>query len=105
MSKVLVNPGVCGFVTSVHVVSPDGQTVDVSLSSGCEHVMAMEAELKGLDSYGEVLSGFGASQVFKSAAAHCRHAACPVPTAILKAIEVEARLALARPVSMEIEKE
>jgi len=104
MAKVLVNPGVCGFVTTVTVVSADGQTVDVSLASGCEHIMAMEAELKGLDSYAEVLTGFGSSQVFKSAAAHCRHAACPVPTAILKAIEVAAGLALARPVSMEIEK-
>jgi hypothetical protein len=36
---------------------------------------------------------------------HCFHAACPVPVGIIKAIEVEAKLALPKDVLMKIAKE
>lgn len=43
--------------------------------------------------------------VWELAAKHCPHAACPVPVGILKAVEVEAGLALPADVSIEIRQE
>jgi hypothetical protein len=43
------------------------------------------------------------SEVYKCASKCHLHASCPVPMAILKAIEVEAGLALPRPVLVQFE--
>jgi hypothetical protein len=40
--------------------------------------------------------------VWELATKYCPHAACPVPVGILKAVEVEAGLALAANVSIEV---
>jgi hypothetical protein len=105
MAKVIVNPGICGFVSSVEAHSEDGQIVSIQLKSGCSGIKDMESDLQSLDSFSEVLGKYGASKVFQSAAAHCPHPACPIPIAILKAIEVECNLALPKAVGMEIEKD
>jgi hypothetical protein len=47
----------------------------------------------------------GLPPVLQTAYAHCAHAACPVPSALVKAIEVAAGLALARDVSIHIASE
>jgi len=39
------------------------------------------------------------------AAKHCKHAACPVPSGIIKAIEVAAGLALPKDASIQVSKE
>lgn len=102
MAKVTVNPGVCGFKTVINVTADENQSVNVTIDSACEAVKAMEAELKGLDGYTEVLGKFGTSKISETAAKLCRHAACPVPSAIFKGVEVACSLALPAPVSMEI---
>jgi hypothetical protein len=48
----------------------------------------------------EVFKRMTESAVYQSAAQHIRHTACPIPTAILKAIEVEVGIALPKDVTI-----
>ncbi len=105
MTKIVVDPGICGFKTVITVESSDKQNAAVTAESQCPAVMHLVGSLNKLDSYNEIFNKFGESAVFKSAKAHCKHAACPVPTAILKGLEVECGLALPGDVSMNIVKE
>ena len=105
MAQVIVNPGICGFITTIKVTADDEQQVAVSISTDCPGVKAMEAELQELDGYGEVLGQWGSSQLSQTAQKHCTHAACPVPAGIIKGVEVACGLALPKAVSMEISKD
>jgi hypothetical protein len=105
MTKVVIEPGVCGLKTTVAVQSDDMQNAVVKAESQCPAIMKLVESLGELDSFTEIFNKFGESEVFKAAKAHCSHAACPVPTGILKGLEAECGLALPRDVSIQITKE
>lgn len=97
MKTVQINPGVCGFSTEVKAMTEDGQMVRLEITSGCAHIQKLAALLGGeVDGYTVCFARFGAGPVFEAAAQACRHAACPVPTGIIKCIEAECGLALPR---------
>lgn len=102
MAEVIVNPGVCGFNTILKINSEDMQNADVEITTECPNVKSMEQELKELDGYVECFAKFGDSRIFEAARKHCRHAACPVPTAIIKGVEAACGLALPRDVEIKI---
>ena len=104
MAQVKINPGICGFHTVVTVTADEDMQVQVAIESGCPAVAAMQAELQGLDGYGEVLGQWGSSTISKVGAARCTHAACPVPSGIIKGVEVACGLALPAPVTFDISK-
>ncbi|GMQ58693.1 hypothetical protein AN1V17_30880 [Vallitalea sediminicola] len=105
MAHVRVKPGICGFDTTIHIESEDMQNVNISIETDCPNYKNMSEELKDVDSFGEVLGTFGESKVFDLAKKYCKHPSCPIPTAILKGIEVECGLALPQKVEMDITKE
>lgn len=105
MSTAIVKPGVCGLESKIIVNSDDGSTVDIIIESACPHVKKMEDELQDLSGMGECFSKFSTSKVYETADKYCRHLACPVPTGIVKAIEVACGLALPRDVEIKISKE
>lgn len=104
MSKVKVEAGVCGFVTEVEALLDDSQKVSLKIESDCPHVMALAEEYPESEGMMEVFLPFGESPLFKAATNTLKHSACPVPTAIMKAIEVTCGLALPRDVTMKVEK-
>jgi hypothetical protein len=62
------------------------------------------AEVLGeLDMF-EIFKPLTEPQVYRAAAQTVKHAACPVPSAILKAVEVAAELALPKDVIIKIER-
>ena len=101
MKTVQINPGVCGFTTEIKAATEDGQNVKLEIRSGCAHVQKL-AELLGgeTDGYAVCFARFGDGPVFAAAREACRHAACPVPMGIIKCIEAECGLALARDVEV-----
>ena len=105
MATINVNPGVCGLKTTVTVTSEDMQTARVQIETECPAVKEMEPKLQDIDAYAECFSRFGDSRVYGAANAHCKHVACPVPSAILKGIEVACSLALPRDVEISIKKD
>ena len=45
MTKVMINPGICGFVTSVTAESEDQMEVKVQIKSGCKSLKQMFEDL------------------------------------------------------------
>ena len=74
----------------------------MDISSDCEMVSLLGSHLSELDSR-DALRPHGRSAVYECAFQHIKHVACPVPAAILKAIEVELGAALPRDVSIRFE--
>ena len=79
------------------------KSVAIKLESDCEMISALDGELEHLDKM-SVFTGFLANPVYRAAAKHLKHTACPVPSGIIKAMEVEAGLCLPKDVSMTFEK-
>ena len=101
MTTLEVQAGACGCSAKISVVKVDERHVRVVLESDCEPVMAMNDDLARLQWKGKGHNVFGPipeSAVYRSAALHIRHTACPVPSAILKAIEAEVGAAVPKDV-------
>ena len=102
MTRTVVNPGICGRTVTVEVVKVGKRKVRVEITSDCEVVTKMGESLAELDQW-DALKPPLHSKVYKCASECCLHASCPVPMAILKTAEVEAGLALPRPVLVHFE--
>ncbi|TJX13099.1 hypothetical protein E9840_10790 [Tissierella creatinini] len=105
MVEVKVNPGICGLNTFIKVESEDMQTAIIEICTDCPNIKPMEQELKEVDAFEVCFSKLGDSVVYELAKEYCKHAACPVPSAIIKGIEVACELALPKDVEIKITKE
>ena len=98
--------GVCGFTTTVAADSPDDQMVTLAIDTDCDKIAGIAALLDGkqIDGYDEIAAGFDGvvmSAVRASLSGCC--AGCAVPPGIFKALQVAARLALPRNITITIE--
>ena len=94
MSKVSVAPGICGLFTTIEAHVDDSFRAIVTIESDCAQVSQLARNLGQIYVFDELRAPLNESTVYHKAA-ECRlHTACPVPSAILKAIEVAAGLAL-----------
>jgi len=103
MTRVEVFAGVCGHSAIVEVSKVDEGHVQVVIHSACEQITDMNPDLTRLQWKGkghEVFKRMTESVVYQSAAKHIRHTACPIPAAILKAIEVEVGIAVPKDVTI-----
>ena len=91
MTKVVVTAGACGFTSAISAEKAPGRSVDIAVESGCAMVQEMAAEITRLGRH-DALVGILKNPVYLAAGRHLKHPACPVPAAILKALEVEAGL-------------
>ncbi len=103
-AKAHISPGVCGLQTIVSVQSRDSHFA-IAIESDCCMVRRFASELAEVDPWSEVWIPGAPPRIWQLAAKHGLHAACPVPVGILKAIEVEAGLALPAHVSIAISRE
>lgn len=97
MIRAEVSAGICGYHAVIEVTQLDGKNVQVVIHSECEQITAMNADLACILWKGkghEVFTAMTESAVYQSAARHIRHTGCSIPSAILKAIEVEVGVAL-----------
>jgi hypothetical protein len=102
MAKAKVEAGICGFVASIEATA-GGRQITLRIISDCPRVQKMAETLTEVDGLA-VIGPRSRPNPIKEAAAEARlHAACVVPTAIIKAIEVSAGLALPRDVHIQIE--
>lgn len=85
--------------TVVEVVKDDGKTFRVKISSECEMVEKLGGKLRELgmmDAFKKILD----NPVYRDGSSCLKHVSCPVPCGILKALEVEAGLAVPRDVTI-----
>lgn len=102
-TRVEVFAGVCGHSAVIEVDNVDEAHVRVAITSACDEITDMNPDLERVQWKGkghEVFKRMTESVVYQSAAKHIRHTACPVPAAILKAIEVETGVALPKDVTI-----
>ena len=99
MTCVVIEPGVCGMTVSIEVTKTGRRQFRIDLTTDCEMLTEMGKSLVEVN-LKDVLKPQVQSKIYQSASECHIHASCPVPMAILKAIEVEAGLALPRPVTM-----
>lgn len=102
MTRTVINAGICGMTTTVEVVKIGKQQVGIKITSNCEMVAKMNETLAKVN-LRKAFKTLTDSIVYKCASEYCLHTVCPVPMAILKAIEIEAGLALPQPVLINFE--
>jgi hypothetical protein len=103
MAKAIVNAGICGFLADIEAKA-DGYRVKLCATSECPRVQKLAEILTEVDALAVIGPRSRPNPVMDKAAEAKLHAACVVPTAIIKAVEVSAGLALPRDVSIKIEK-
>ncbi len=101
MAKAEVQAGVCGFNTII-VTTLDGDVCKVSIHSECEAMQRLGQELTEVNPFQEISYRRKMPLTLEMAAKFCKHAACPVPVGIIKAVEVESNLALPADVAIKI---
>ena len=102
---VVVEAGVCGHTATIKAEKIDGYNVRVEIESGCQHVQKLAPEPLEVDALRQIGLRAGLPSLLESAYANCAHAACPVPSGLIKAVEVAAGLALPGDVTMKVSKD
>ena len=104
MTKVIIQPGICGFATTVRAVADEEEETDltVRVATGCPSIRGMMDALgESYDAYKVCLRKPGEGPFYEYARDHFpAHASCPVINGILKCMEAEAQLALKKDVSI-----
>lgn len=103
MASAVIHAGVCGFQTRVNAVMR-GEVCELSIQSDCPAIQQMAVELTQVEPFQEISYRRKMPLTLQAAVKFCPHSACPVPVGIIKAIEVEAGLALPADVSIKISK-
>ena len=103
MAQAEINPGGCGLHTTV-TATKNGAGVDLLIESECKAIRRLAEELKTVDPFQEISARRALPQTLALGHKYCSHAACPVPVAIIKAVEIEAGLALPVDVSIKLSK-
>ena len=101
MASAEIDSGICGFSATVRTRA-DGKTMRIEIESDCPHVQSLAEELTSVSPFAEIGFRGEGPETLRLAAKHLAHAACPVPVGIIKAIEVEAGLALPREASIKV---
>jgi hypothetical protein len=97
MAIAKIFSGRCGFNTVVEATlyeTDDGDRVKLNIQSECKSCMKLAAVLTDVDPMREITYRGQGPLTLELAAKTLPHTACPVPSGIIKAIEVASGLAL-----------
>lgn len=103
MAKAEVMAGNCGYNTTVQT-KMEGKVCKVEITSQCAAIQRMAQELTEVEPFKEISFKRAMPKTHEMGVKYCTHAACPVPVAIIKAIEIEAGLALPTDVNIKLSK-
>ncbi len=103
MAKAEIFAGICGFNTQVETSMQD-DVCKISLSSECAAINRLGENLTEVDPFQEISTRRGMPATLEAGVKFCTHACCPVPVGIIKAVEIEAGLALPMDVSIKLSK-
>jgi hypothetical protein len=98
-----IKSGICGFSAAVKA-QMDGSKVRLSIESDCKAIQNLAEELTEVDPFQEITFRGGGPRSLELGAKHCYHTACPVPVGIIKAVEIEAGLALPKDAAIKLSK-
>ena len=95
-TKVIIEPGICHLTCSVTAELVGDDELEVDVATGCDSIRGMFDELGNtFDSFEVCLQKPGNGPFYEYAKEHFPvHVSCPAICGIIKAMEVEAKLAL-----------
>jgi len=102
MTTVIVSPGICGFTSTITATVDEMYNVAITVDSPCPKIQELAGQITQISAFDEIRKPITDSAVYQAAAASKCHTACPIPSAVIKAIEVAAGLALPKDVSFTI---
>jgi len=101
MATAEIFAGNCGFNTKVEATM-DGKICKLNIESECEAIRKMAEHLTEVEPYKEISFKRAMPRIHEAGHKFCTHAACPVPVGIVKAVEIEAKLALPTDVTIKL---
>lgn len=104
-TKAKVYAGACGFTTVVKVEKISRMIVKVKLITACQDVRKLNEDFSIVDCSSGVFGSTVDSYIYKAASARLKDSDCPVPCAIIKAIQVELGGAIPKDVVIKFRKE
>jgi len=105
MVKVCVNGGICGFQTEISIDGNGDKLTEVKFVTQCPNLKPLETELTVLDGFRECFSSLDETDTYTISKPYVRHPGCPVPSAIIKGIEVACGFALPKDPEITIRKD
>lgn len=99
--RVCVDAGVCKMRTLITAKDNGMGLIELDIKSDCPNILKMSWKLEPMSPYAEVEAEFSKSTIYKLANDAIPHTACPVPSAMVKALEVAGDLGLKRGVTIE----
>jgi hypothetical protein len=103
LAKAEIDSGICGFAATVET-RMEGSKCLVKVESNCDAIVRLGEELQEVDPFQEITFRGAGPKSLEMGRKHCYHTACPVPVGIIKAIEIEAGLALPKDAGIELSK-
>ena len=104
MANAEITSGVCGFTATVRATM-EGRKVKLAIESDCDAIQRLAEELTEVEPFKEITFRGEGPRALDAGRRHCYHPACPVPVGIIKAVEVEAGLALPAEARIELSKD
>jgi hypothetical protein len=101
--KVTVDAGVCRRITVIDARTNEDGYVEMDIVSDCPDVLRMSWSLRPEFAFMVAEAPMIKTHIYKLASGELPHAACPVPSAMLKALEAAGDLCGKRDVRMTIE--
>ena len=93
-------------ITEIRATSDDkAGTVKLDFNTRCESIQKLADQLPVVNPFEEISFRGDGPKTLRVAAKSCQHAGCPVPSGIIKAIEVASGLALPKDATIEVKKE
>ncbi len=103
MTTVEVTPGICNLIATITAETAAGETVRVGIETDCPNWSKLADQIEPVDPITELFRPYPEIGVVKLMD-QIPHKSCPMVSALLKAIEIEAGLALPSDVTMRIVK-
>jgi len=102
MANVKVDAGACGFTVEIVATSEDMQHIKLDIRTDCPNFPEFIKEIKEVNAYDEIEPDSKAGKILNQWPKYLHCSACPVPSGIIKAVEVAAGLALPKDASIKV---
>jgi len=90
-------------ITTINARTNEDDMVELDIQSDCPYVLKMSWALKPVFAFLVVEAPMCETDIYQLASKNLAHTACPVPSGILKAIEVAGELGIKRDAYIKIE--
>lgn len=96
-----VDAGVCKMKTMIHAVQDDATgMVRVEIKSDCHNILRFSWRFPDINPYTEIESPMCETDTYRHASKYIPHAACPIPCAVIRAVEVASDMGIRRDITI-----